>query len=144
MFTNPAYFAKLQEEVGRPIYGCCLAGGSNIWWAVCFKINIRNLWIQKTKMDSIYLFYTKINLIFMSRHKNGLDFYCIKIDPIFIAQKLTQFLLHKNRPDFYCTKNKNWSDFYCTKIDPIFIAQKSRWVYFTDRIEILRTNTFSD
>jgi len=33
-------------------------------------------------------------------HKNRPNFYCTKIDPIFIAQKSTQFLLHKNRPDF--------------------------------------------
>ena len=52
-------------------------------------------------------------------HKNRPDFYCTKIDPIFNVQKLTRFLLHKNRPDFYYT------NFYCTKIDPIFIAQKS-------------------
>ena len=37
------------------------------------------------------------------KNKNGLDFYAV-------AQKSTRFLMHKNRPDLYCTK-----------IDPIFI-----------------------
>ena len=69
------------------------------------------------------------------KNKNRLNF-CVS------AQKLTRFLIHKNRPNFYCTK-----------INPIFITQKSTrfllhknqgGVYFTDRIEILWTNTFSD
>ena len=36
-------------------------------------------------------------------YKNRLDFYCTKINQIFIAQKLTQFLLHKNQGGVYFT-----------------------------------------
>ena len=68
---------------------------------------LRKLWIRKTKIDSIYIFYTKIDLIFVAT----------KYRPDFITQKSTQFLLCKNRPDFYYTK-----------IDPIFITKHVTWI----------------
>ena len=48
-------------------------------------------------------------------YKNRLDFYVAtqNIDPIFITQKSTRFLLH------------------CTKIDPIFITQNRPDFYYT-------------
>ena len=90
------------------------------------------------------------------KNKNRLDLsllYKNQLDLYVAAQKWTRFLMQKNRPNFYCTKIDPIFTAQNTKIDPIFIAQKlTRFllhknqggVYFTDRIEILQTNTFSD
>ena len=65
---------------------------------------LRKLWIRKTKIDSIYIF--------------RLDFYVAtqNIDPNFITQKSSRFLLHKNRPDFY-TVQKSTPDPISLAID---------------------------
>ena len=62
---------------------------------------LRKLWIQKTKIDSIYVALlqksaqflcsaTKIDPILITRNRP--DFYDTKIDPIFMTQKSTRFL----------------------------------------------------
>jgi len=48
---------------------------------------------KKPKIDSIYMSVIQKSTRFLFRGS--------KIDPIFIEQKLTRFLLNKNRPDFY-------------------------------------------
>ena len=79
---------------------------------------LRKLWIQKTKIDSIYVALLQKSAQFLCS--------ATKIDPILIT---------RNRPDFYDTKidpifiTRNRPDFYDTKIDPIFMTQKSTRFY---------------
>ena len=81
------------------------------------------LWIQKTKIDINYIFYTKICSIFMSYHKNWPNLYSTKLTQSlwninidladFIAQKLIWSL-----PTFGIHSQSFW-----------FSAIKSCWMY---------------